>query len=61
MSIALGNHNAFLDIYKGMSELKAKAGRREEAQWYEIKYLKVKDSLFSLDKARQVAEMETRF
>ncbi len=61
LSIALGNHNAFLDIYRGLTDLKTKAGRPLEAQAYEIKYLKVKDSLFSLDKARQVAEMETRF
>jgi tetratricopeptide (TPR) repeat protein len=61
MSITLGNHNALLDIYKGMLDVKTKTGRHSEAQTFEIKLLKLKDSLFSLDKARQVAEMETRF
>jgi signal transduction histidine kinase/DNA-binding response OmpR family regulator len=61
MSLAMGNHNALLDIYKGITDIKTKTGRQQEAQAYEIKYLKLKDSLYSLDKARQVAEMETRF
>lgn len=60
-SLALGNHSGLQDIYKGLTELKRKAGLPLEAQAYEIKYLRVKDSLFSLDKARQVAQLETRF
>ncbi|HEY3430589.1 MAG TPA: response regulator, partial [Cyclobacteriaceae bacterium] len=59
MSIELGT--SLLEVYKGITEMKTKAGRHQEAQRYQIKYLKLKDSLFSLDKARQVAEMETRF
>ena len=61
ISIELGNHNALSDVYKGMTDIKTKIGRHQEAQAYEIRYLKLKDSLFSLDKARQVAEMETHF
>lgn len=61
MSIEMGNHTALLDVYKGMTDIKTKAGRHQEAQTYQIKYLTLKDSLFSLDNARQVAEMETRF
>src|SRR3989337_3978991 len=61
MSIELGNHSALFDVYEGMTDMKTKGGRHQEAQTYEIKYLKLKDSLFSLDKARQVAEMETHF
>jgi signal transduction histidine kinase/DNA-binding response OmpR family regulator len=61
MSVELGNHSALLDVYKGMTDIKTKAGHYQEAQNYKIKYLTLKDSLFSLDNARQVAEMETRF
>lgn len=61
MSIALGNHTPLLDVYKGLKEIRTKTGRPQEAQAFEIKYLKLKDSLFSMDKARQVAQMETRF
>jgi len=61
LSAELGNQTALLDVYKGMTDIRTKAGRHEEAQRYKIKYLTLKDSLFSLDQARQVARMETRF
>ncbi|HEY0743331.1 MAG TPA: tetratricopeptide repeat-containing sensor histidine kinase, partial [Chryseosolibacter sp.] len=61
LSLALGNQSALLDVYKGMTTIKSRMGRKEEAQRYENKYLKLKDSLFTLDNARQVAKMETRF
>lgn len=60
MSMKLGNHSAMLDVYKGMTDIKKGIGKKQEAQIYEIKYLKLKDSLFNMDKARQVAQMETR-
>lgn len=61
ISMELGNHSALFEVYKGLTNTKTKAGRIGEAQAYEIKYLKLKDSLFNLDQARQVAGMETRF
>lgn len=61
LSKELGNQSALLDVYKGMTAIKSKLGRVEESQQYENKYLKLKDSLFTLDNARQVAKMETRF
>lgn len=59
ISLALGNHSGLPDIYKGLTDLKRKEGQLEEAQAYEVKYLRVKDSIFNLEKARQVAKVET--
>jgi signal transduction histidine kinase/DNA-binding response OmpR family regulator len=61
ISLEIGQDNGLLEVYKGLTMIRTKAGRHQEAQAYELKYLRLKDSLFSLDKARQVAKMETRF
>jgi len=56
----LGYGNALLDVYTNMIRLKTKTGRDAEARDYVAKYTVLKDSLFSFERARRIAELETR-
>ena len=61
LSDELGTKSALLETYNGLVAVKTKAGRLAEAQAYQQKYFHLKDSLYGLENARQIAVLETQF
>lgn len=60
ISLELGTRSALLDTYNGLISIKTKTGRIAEAQAYQQKYFNLKDSLYGLENAREIAALETR-
>ncbi len=49
------------DNYKGMSEAYTIAEKHKEANKYLLQYLELKDSLFTVQSSKQIAEMQTKY
>lgn len=60
LSLELGHKSALLEAYNGLISIKTKTGRIAEAQAYLAKYFHLKDSLYGLESAREIAALETR-
>jgi len=52
---------ALMEVYKDKALLKEKEGKIHEAEAYELKYLRLKDSLFTEEKSKQIARMVARY
>lgn len=61
MAAELGYPGAVMEVYKDKELLKRKEGKPAEAQAYELKYLKLKDSVFNKEKAKQIARLQSRY
>lgn len=61
IATALSYPAALMEVYKDKGLLKKKEGNLQEAQACELNYLKLKDSLFSEEKGRQIARLESRY
>ncbi|MBL0745565.1 response regulator [Chryseolinea lacunae] len=60
ISLALGTRSALLENYTGLIDIKTKTGHIDEARIYLKKYFNLKDSLYGLENAREIAALETR-
>lgn len=61
ISIEIDSKERLLEAYMNLIEIKTKLGQSREALSYLVKYVPLKDTLFKLERARQIAELEASY
>jgi tetratricopeptide (TPR) repeat protein len=61
LSKQAGEKRNIFNFYMALIELKTISGKNLEAHEYQIKYYKARDSVFNIEKAQQIAELEISY
>lgn len=61
LSKRLGEKTSLLNLYIALIELKTMTGKPAEAHAYQQRYRQVRDSIFNVERAEQITELETRY
>lgn len=61
ISLEIGEKYLITEIYKGLAETDEKLGDYKEAYHHHKLYLQYKDSIFSEESTKQIAEMQTKY
>ena len=61
LAIQVGDKRVLQGILISMIDLKQQTGKDKEAHAYQMRYSRVRDSIFNAEKAQQIAELELRY
>jgi signal transduction histidine kinase/DNA-binding response OmpR family regulator len=61
LSLQAGEKKHLFNIYMALIELKMITDNNQEAHQYQVKYYKARDSIFTIEKTQQIAELEISY